>query len=84
LVVLAGWKACDAFPAWLSCYLVSGFAPGEAYVVCKRTGAHEMSKQNNLFQRAINAIVDGRTRQAERFVARFEREHDLGRKVNGR
>ncbi|MEQ9636107.1 MAG: hypothetical protein RLW68_08485 [Devosia marina] len=43
-----------------------------------------MSKQNNLFQRAFNAIVDGRTRQAERFVARFERDHDLGRKVNGR
>ncbi|WP_276315264.1 hypothetical protein [Devosia salina] len=43
-----------------------------------------MSKQNNFFQRAVNAIVEGRTRQAERYIARFEREHDLGRKVNGR
>lgn len=43
-----------------------------------------MTKQNNLFHRAVNAIVEGRTRQAARFVARFEREHDLGQKVNGR
>ena len=43
-----------------------------------------MSKQNNFFQRAINAIVEGRTRQAERFIARFERDHDLGQKVNRR
>jgi len=43
-----------------------------------------MSKQNNVFQRAFNAIVEGRTRQAERYVSRFEREHDLGRKVNNR
>ncbi|WP_338719959.1 hypothetical protein [Devosia sp. XK-2] len=43
-----------------------------------------MSKQNNLFQRAFNAIVEGRSRQAARFVARYEREHDLGRKLNDR
>lgn len=43
-----------------------------------------MSKQNNIFQRAFNAIVEGRSRQAERYVAQFERDHDLGRKVNGR
>ena len=50
----------------------------------KRTGAHEMSKKNNFFQRAFNAVVEGRTRQAERYVARFEREHGLGAKVNDR
>jgi hypothetical protein len=43
-----------------------------------------MSKKNNFFQRAVNAIVEGRTREAERFIARFERDHDLGRKVNDR
>ena len=43
-----------------------------------------MSKQNNIFYRALNAIVEGRTRQAERYVARFEREHNSGRKVNER
>ncbi len=43
-----------------------------------------MSKKNNFFQRALNAIVEGRTRQAERYVARFERDHDFGRNVNGR
>jgi hypothetical protein len=63
---------------------VSGFAPGKAYLEAKRTGALEMSKQNNLFQRAFNAIVEGRSRQAQRFVARYEREHDLGRKLNDR
>ena len=34
-----------------------------------------MSKQPNFFQRALNAMVEGRTRQAERYIARFEREH---------
>jgi hypothetical protein len=43
-----------------------------------------MSKSVNFFQRAVNAIVEGRTRQAERFIARYERDHDLVRKVNGR
>jgi hypothetical protein len=70
--------------AWLSCCLVSGFAPGKAYLGVREQETFQMSKQNNLFQRAVNAIVEGRTRQAERYVARFERDHDLGRKVNGR
>lgn len=43
-----------------------------------------MSKSVNFFQRAVNAIVEGRTRQAERFIARYERDHDQVRKVNGR
>jgi hypothetical protein len=34
----------------------------------------KMSKDKNFFQRAVDAIVEGRTRQAERFVAKFERE----------
>lgn len=34
-----------------------------------------MSNDKNFFQRAVDAIVEGRTRQAERFVAKFEREH---------
>lgn len=43
-----------------------------------------MNRDKNFFQRAVDAIVEGRTRQAERYVARFERERDLTRKVNGR
>lgn len=34
-----------------------------------------MDKQNNFFQRALNAMIEGRTRQAERYVAQFQREH---------
>ena len=34
-----------------------------------------MSKQNNFFQRALDAIIEGRTRQADRYVAQFERNH---------
>lgn len=34
-----------------------------------------MSKQNNFFKRALNALVEGRTRQAERYVAQYERHH---------
>jgi len=34
-----------------------------------------MSNQSNFFQRAINALVEGRTRQAQRFVAQYERDH---------
>lgn len=33
-----------------------------------------MSKDKNFFQRAVDAIVEGRTRQAQRYVAKFERE----------
>jgi hypothetical protein len=35
----------------------------------------KMSKQDNLFSRAFNAIVEGRSRQAERYVAQFERSY---------
>jgi hypothetical protein len=34
-----------------------------------------MSQDKNFLKRAFDAIVEGRTRQAERYVARFEREH---------
>lgn len=34
-----------------------------------------MSKANNFFRRAIDAIVEGRTRQAERFIAQYERDN---------
>lgn len=44
-----------------------------------------MTRKANFFQRAVNAIVEGRTRQAERFIARFEREHNYdGSKLNDR
>ena len=43
-----------------------------------------MSKQNNLFQRAFNAIVEGRTRQAQRYIAQYERDHAPSGKVNDR
>jgi len=44
-----------------------------------------MSKQNNFFQRALNALVEGRTRQAERYIAQFERDHAQSEaKVNKR
>ena len=44
-----------------------------------------MSKQNNFFQRALNAIVEGRTRQAERYIAQYERDHSHSElKVNKR
>lgn len=44
-----------------------------------------MSKPANFFQRAVNAIVEGRTRQAERYLARFEQDHPgLRNKVNQR
>ncbi len=44
-----------------------------------------MDKNRNFFQRAMDALVEGRTRQAERYVAQFERDHGAARsKVNGR
>ena len=44
-----------------------------------------MDKPNNLFSRALNALVEGRTRQAQRYVAQFERDHrSLETKVNKR
>jgi hypothetical protein len=45
----------------------------------------EMSKDKNFFQRAFDAMIEGRTRQAERYVARINSESTTGsRKVNGR
>jgi hypothetical protein len=44
-----------------------------------------MSRDKNFFQRAIDAVIEGRTRQAERYVARLNRESGAdSRKVNGR
>ncbi|MFD1251457.1 hypothetical protein DEVEQU_02929 [Devosia equisanguinis] len=44
-----------------------------------------MAKQNNFFQRALNALVEGRTRQAERYIAQFERDQSRAHnKVNAR
>ena len=44
-----------------------------------------MNKDRNFLQRAVDAIVEGRSRQAERYVARYSREHAaLGEKVKGR
>jgi hypothetical protein len=47
-----------------------------------------MSNPQNFFRRALDAIVAGRTRQAERYIARFERDHPELRaareRVNGR
>lgn len=34
-----------------------------------------MSKESNFFKRALNALVEGRARQAERYVAQYERDH---------
>jgi hypothetical protein len=42
-----------------------------------------MSRRSNFFQRALNALIEGRTRQAERYLAQYERDHPpLGTKVN--
>lgn len=44
-----------------------------------------MSNRPNFFQRTLNAIVEGRTRQAQRYLAQFERDHLIDRsKVNQR
>lgn len=43
-----------------------------------------MNKDKNFFQRAFDAIVEGRTRQAERYVAQYERDHGARNRVNGR
>jgi len=42
----------------------------------------EMNNRN-IFLRAVDALVEGRTRQAERYVAQFERDHRTAQnKVN--
>lgn len=44
-----------------------------------------MSKPDNLFTRALNALIEGRTRSAERYVAQLERDYGKKRdRVNGR
>ena len=34
-----------------------------------------MSSKPNFFQRALNAVIEGRTREAQRYVAQFQRYH---------
>jgi hypothetical protein len=43
----------------------------------------KMNKGNNFFQRALNSIVEGRTRQAQRYLAQYDRDHghDAARKL---
>ena len=44
-----------------------------------------MNSQKNFFQRAVDAVIEGRTRQAQRYVNQFERDHGrVSNKVNGR
>ena len=44
-----------------------------------------MSKDSNFFKRALNALVEGRTRQAQRYLAQYERAHtESEAKVNKR
>src|SRR5690606_31524786 len=44
-------------------------------ILHRRDKERKMSKNRNFFQRAVDALVEGRTRQAERYVAQFERAH---------
>ncbi|WP_282567599.1 MULTISPECIES: hypothetical protein [unclassified Devosia] len=41
-----------------------------------------MTKQENFFRRALNAIVDARTQQAERYVAQFDAKTKAAQKHN--
>jgi hypothetical protein len=41
-----------------------------------------MTKQENLFRRALNAIIDARTQQAERYLAQYEAKTKAARKHN--
>lgn len=44
-----------------------------------------MNKNRNFFQRALDAVIEGRMRQAERYVAQFHSDiPNLRGKVNGR
>lgn len=44
-----------------------------------------MNTQKNFFKRALDAIVEGRTRQARRYLAQYERDHPAsGNKFTGR
>lgn len=43
-----------------------------------------MSSRNNFFRRALNALVEGRARQAQRLLAQYERDHMPSEsKING-
>lgn len=44
-----------------------------------------MNSQRNFFQRAVDAVIEGRTRQAQRFINQYERDHArTSNKVNSR
>jgi len=77
-------SSADAISAWLLCCSVHGLACGPTYIGGRKQETGTMSKQNNIFKRAIDAIVEGRTRQAARYVAQFERDRSEARKVNTR
>ena len=34
-----------------------------------------MNNKPNFFQRALNAVIEGRTREANRYVAQFQRDY---------
>jgi hypothetical protein len=38
-----------------------------------------MSQGKNFFQRALDAVIEGRTREAQRYVERFQRDHQRAR-----
>ncbi|SHF05754.1 hypothetical protein [Devosia limi] len=40
-----------------------------------------MTQSKNFFSRAIEAIMEGRAREAQRYVERFEREHPRAKDV---
>ena len=40
-----------------------------------------MSEHKNFLRRAFDAVIEGRTREAERYVARFQR--DFGPRMKG-
>lgn len=37
-----------------------------------------MAQDKNFFRKAFDALIEGRERQAQRYVARLEREHGRG------
>ena len=42
-----------------------------------------MTEKKKLFRRVVDAIVEGRTRQAQRYVDFYRKAHDLGRPTKG-
>lgn len=50
-----------------------------------KTQGIKMANQNSFFQRALAALVEGRTRQAQRYLAQYERARpESEAKVNKR